>query len=83
MSDKSVAEKLMIKPGKSVLFVNRPENYEPVLGSLPGEVTVFHEPAAPVDIIQVFVTSRKDLEEQLPRLKPLVKEGGMLWVTYY
>ena len=26
---------------------------------------------------------RKDLEEQLPRLKPLLAPKGLLWVTYH
>ena len=83
MTEKSVAEKLMIKPGRSVLFVNAPENYEKLLGNLPDAVAVFHAPAGEVDIIVAFATSRQELEEQLPRLKPMVKPGGMLWVTYY
>jgi hypothetical protein len=81
MPEKSVAQKLIIKPGRSVLFVNAPENAAALLGEMPGEVTVFHAPPGPVDIIVAFLTSRHQLEEQLPRLKPLVKAGGMLWVA--
>ena len=83
MSDKSVAQKLMIKPGRSVLLVNPPENYDALLGELPEDVTVYQEPSGPVDFIQVLVASRQELEGQLPRLKLLLKPGGMLWVTYY
>jgi len=83
MTEKSVAEKLMIKPGRSVLFVNAPENYEKLIGNLPDAVAVFHAPAGEVDIIVAFATSRQELEDQLPRLKPMVKPGGMVWVTYY
>jgi hypothetical protein len=37
----------------------------------------------PADIIQVYVASRKELEEQLPHLKKLLPPQGILWVTYY
>lgn len=83
MAEKRVAQKLMIKQGRSVLLVNSPAGYDALLGELPPEVTLVTQPDAPVDIIQVFVANRQELEEQLPRLKPLVKPKGMIWVTYY
>jgi hypothetical protein len=33
-------------------------------------------------MVQVFVTSQHVLQAQLPTRKPLVNEGGLLWVTY-
>jgi hypothetical protein len=36
-----------------------------------------------VEVIQVFVTNRLELEAQLPRLKKLLAPKGMMWVTYY
>ena len=42
MSDKTVAQKLMIKEGRSVLFVNPPRNYKSLLGQLPRGVKVVH-----------------------------------------
>lgn len=83
MAEKSVAQKLMIKEGRSVLLVNPPAGYDALLGDLPPQVTLETQTDAPVDIIQVFVSNRQELEEQLPRLKPLVKPKGMIWVTYY
>lgn len=83
MSDKSVAEKLLMKPGQKVLLVNQPKGYRALLGEIPKGVTVVKEAAEAVDLIQVFVVSRKDLEEQLPRLKPLLAPKGLLWVTYH
>jgi hypothetical protein len=83
VSEKSIAQKLLIKPGRQVLFVNPPEGYFELLGPLPEGVTVLEKAGEPVDLIQVFVKNRAELEEQLPRLKGLVKPGGLLWVTYY
>lgn len=83
MAEKSVAQKLMIKQGRSVLLVNPPAGYAALLGELPPQVSVLSQPGEPVDIIQVFVANRAELEAQLPQLKPLVKPNGMIWVTYY
>jgi predicted CoA-binding protein len=82
MSEKSVAQKLMIKEGRKVLFVNPPKSYKSTLGELPPNVSVLKGPKEPVDIIQVFVTSRKELEEQLPRLKAALAPKGILWVSF-
>ena len=83
MPEKSLAQKLLIKEGRSVLFVNQPEGYAARLGELPQGVVVLSAPTTPADIIQVFVASKKELEEQLPRLKPALRPNGILWVTYH
>ena len=37
----------------------------------------------PVDVIQLFVANRAELEAQLPGLKLLLAPKGMIWVTYH
>jgi hypothetical protein len=83
MSDKSVAQKLFIKPGKKVLMINPPPGYLAQLGALPGGVVLLSETGSPVDVIQLFVANRVELEAQLPRLKSLLAPKGMIWVTYH
>ena len=80
MSEKPVAQKLLIKEGKKVLFVNEPKGYRDSIG-LPKNIDVA-KGVQNADIIQVFVDSRKELEEQLPKLKKCLNTNGMLWVTY-
>jgi hypothetical protein len=82
MVDKTIAQKLFIKPGHKVLLVNAPKNYKSMLGALPAKATIVTKAVAPIDIIQVFVTNRKELEAQLPKLKPLLAPNGILWLTY-
>ena len=53
-----------------------------VRGQLPDTVTVLAESSEPVNLIQLFVTSRSELEAQLEDLKPALIPGGLLWVTY-
>jgi hypothetical protein len=82
MWEKSVAQKLMIKPEYKVLFVNAPDGYETVLGKLPEGVEVLQDTAPGIDLIQVFVSSEAELEAHLNILPPLLKPTGVLWVTY-
>jgi hypothetical protein len=82
MSEKTIAEKLLIKGDYKVLFINPPEGYISQLGSLAEGVTVLKNPVSPVNLIQLFVTSRKELQAHLPGLKNRLAPGGLLWVTY-
>jgi hypothetical protein len=83
MSDKTIAQKLMIKEGQSVLLLNAPHGYNSVLGTLPKNTTAVKTLTRPVDLIQLFVANRRELEEQLPKLKAALKPDGILWVTYH
>jgi len=82
MSQKPVAQKLQIKENYMVMLVNEPKAYRSMLGALPRGVTVLTERSRQADLIQVFVASSKELKVQLSALKPLLKTGGLLWVTY-
>jgi hypothetical protein len=83
MSEKSVAQKLLVKEGRKVLLVHAPQGYAARMGELPPGVQVMDAVGEPADIVQVFVEDRKDLEAQLPRLKSVLSPKGALWVTYH
>jgi hypothetical protein len=82
MSDKSIAQKLFIKPGNKYLLVNPLEGYIAQLGVLPNGSTLLNETNSLMEVIQVFLVNRAELEAQLPRLKMLLAPKGMIWVTY-
>jgi bifunctional DNA-binding transcriptional regulator/antitoxin component of YhaV-PrlF toxin-antitoxin module len=82
MSSKSIAEKLQIKQGKKVLLVNEPKDYRINLGKLPDNTTVTEKTSKAFDIIQVFISSKAELQNQLPKLKLLLADKGIFWVTY-
>ena len=69
--------KLGIKPGYRLAFVQAPDGYGEVLGPLPPGATQGEEQGT-LDFIQVFVTSRAELEAQFPRLKEALATNGML-----
>ncbi len=83
MSEKTIVERLFVKPGNSFLLINPPTGYTVMLGNLPPGTRLVSEANQPVDIIQAFVTNRSELEQQLPKLKQLMLPKGILWVTYY
>lgn len=83
MSEKSIAQKLFIKPGCKFLLVNPPDGYLVKLGELPQGTVLLSDSSGLVEAIQVFVANRSELEAQLPRLKERMTLKGMLWVTYY
>ena len=82
MSNKPVAEKLLIKRGYKVLILNEPKGYLEALGSLPGGASRTTNPREPVNLTQVFVTGMEELKSVLPSLMGRVKAGGLIWVTY-
>ncbi len=82
MPVKSIAQKLQIKENYKVLLKGEPNEYKIALGQLPQNAVFLENSADPVDVVQVFVTSRKALESQLPKLKKLLKPKGILWVSY-
>ena len=82
MSDKSVAEKLLIKSADKVLIVNAPEGYEKILTDLPPGVKILEKLGKNIDLIQLFVNTLAELESELPAIKPLLKPAGILWLSY-
>ena len=83
MSDKSIAQKLFIKPGNKFLLINPPAGYLAQLGQLPEGTIILNDSSCLVEVIQIFVLNRSELEAQLTRLKGLLAPKGMLWVTYH
>jgi hypothetical protein len=82
MPDKSVARRLQMKPNSTVLFINAPKEYEAKIAPLPEGVFVVKKIGGKVDFIQIFVSSNAELEEHVPKIKPMLNAAGLLWVTY-
>lgn len=56
--------------------------YRQRLEPLLQDVTLAEETSGKYDVVQVFVKKRKELEGQLPQLKPALKPNGILWAIY-
>jgi hypothetical protein len=82
MSEKTVAQKLMVKAGQTLLILNAPKGYERTIGKMPEDVIVHSRGGQVADIIQAFIRSKTELEDQLSSLKCMLKPEGILWITY-
>ncbi len=63
-------------------FIDEPEGYVESLGDLPPDVKITSDPSEPVNLLQIFVTSRVRLEERLLDVRRLITADGLLWITY-
>lgn len=75
---KSISQKLLIEDNYKVLFVNEPNGYWQMLGTLQGSVFVLNQLAKGINFIQVFVTSKKGLEDQLGKHNSILNTKGLL-----
>jgi hypothetical protein len=82
VSQKTIAQKLLIKENMKILLLNEPEGYKSQLGKLPKGASFASEQSEPLDLIQVFVNSKEEAEEKLGKIKKLLKPKSLLWVTY-
>ena len=81
-SGKPLAQKLGIRKGDALAFLNAPDYYHSILGKLPDKVTLAQGPGWQLDFIQLFATERASLEKELPWLKARLKQDGMIWVSW-
>jgi hypothetical protein len=79
-SGTSLSRKLEIKPGMRVALVGAPAGFETTLGVLPAGATLHRGLAGPRDLTIWFVTSRRALEGNLPKVMP--QRGRSLWVAW-
>jgi hypothetical protein len=75
-------KKLGFKPGMRVHFHAAPPELPGLLGELPDGVTELKRPAAPLDLVLLFVTERKELAKRLATLQDRLDPAGMLWVCW-
>lgn len=77
-----LARKLGITSGKLHAFLNAPNDYLSILGGLPADVAVTSELKGEMDFIQLFATDSLRLKRELPGLKAVMKQDGILWVSW-
>lgn len=81
-SKKSLVEKLGIKSRHKIYFMNAPENYNDALGKLPGGIVISKRLSEKIDFIQLFVKSRRALQQKFPKCKKALAMDGMLWISW-
>ena len=81
-SQKSLVEKLGIKPNARAAVINPPVNYFEELGPLPDNVLFDKKFTDKYDFIHCFTKDIAEFVQQLPRAKKHLKKDGMIWISW-
>ena len=76
-----LAQKSRIKAGQKVLTLNAPANYSKLLAP-PAERVSFTRKATAGRLCSSFISERKALEKESSRLRKLLADTGVLWVSW-
>lgn len=77
-----LGKKLGIKTDYRVCTKNAPETYCELVSPLPEGVSISSRSRSNVDLCHFFTKSRRELESQLPRLMKIIRQDGMIWVSW-
>jgi hypothetical protein len=77
-----LARKLGIKAGTRVAGLNLPADYRKLLAPLPEGVSFAEKAVAGSSFVHLFVTERRTLEKELKRLRGLLDDAGILWISW-
>ena len=81
-SGTSLARKLGIKPGTTVIVINEPANYRQLLGQVADEVQFSDQTRLDSKFVHLFTTRRAELEKQLRRLRKQIPDTATIWVSW-
>jgi hypothetical protein len=81
-SDRTLPAKLGIKPNTRIGLLNAPRGYGATLRPLPDGVRVTASIRGTLPFIQLFTTSRRELERRFPALVRALAQDGALWVSW-
>jgi len=77
----TIAQKLKIKEGFTLLTLHAPENFEDQLNPLPEGVKISSS-AKKFNQVHWFVLNKTQLEKELDKVLKLVKEDVLCWIYY-
>lgn len=81
-SQRSLADKLGIKPGTVVTALTPPPAYVRMLAPLPADVTFVSRLGRRARFIHCFVTRRAELEKEFPALSAALADDGAVWISW-
>ena len=81
-SEKTIVEKMYLKPGMSVLIIDPPEGYADRIGELPPDIRMVEAPESGLDVVEIFVMKMSELESRIKMLSPFLKPSSIIWITY-
>ena len=81
-SQRSLADKLGIKPGTVVTALSTPPAYVKLLAPMPADVTFVSRLGKRARFIHCFVTRRAELEQEFPAVARALADDGMAWISW-
>ncbi len=81
MPEKTICEKLLLKPGRSLCVVNAPEGFIEALEPLPTFARLVNQ-TANADVLLLFTHSQSELNQEIEKRLPTLKESTIFWVSY-
>jgi hypothetical protein len=82
-SKTSLAKKLGLKEGQTVLLISKPDHYFDLFSDWPEGINLIKSARDnEVDFIHLFVISAAEMEDRIVHVKPLLKKDGLIWVSW-
>ncbi|NMC84901.1 MAG: hypothetical protein GYA58_06405 [Anaerolineaceae bacterium] len=81
MAEKTICDKMLLKPGRSLAVINPPSGYLESLLPLPDFARLADSPQE-ADVVQLFIRTYTELDEQLPHVKIHLRPSTILWVCF-
>lgn len=75
-------KKLGFKTDFRVCTRNQPDDYVKLVTPVPSGVSISNRFRKNVDLYHFFAKSRRELETQLPQLMKIIRQDGMIWVSW-
>ena len=82
MSEKTVAQKLSLKTGMTLLVRSPPDGVAASIGALPSGAELIFDTKKPCALILIFARDKAALAKGLRECKRQLTPGGALWVAY-
>jgi hypothetical protein len=82
MSEKSIAQKLGLKPGRILWVRHAPAPIGKILGAVPNGAEITEAGPGRFPLVLVFAKNRAAMVKELPGCKAKLEAGGSLWIAY-
>jgi hypothetical protein len=82
MAGKTLAQKLLIKPGQRLVVINPPLGYLESLIPFPDNTMLVENPDGQVEFVQLFVKNKQELELLEQEAIKLCDPTGLFWISY-
>ncbi len=82
MAEKTIFEKMRIKPGMTHRVIGLPDELKSIYLSLDNGVILSDLQDTKADVLHLFVNSMAELENSLPGYASKLKPGGTIWICY-